>query len=80
MKREPISVIIATASKFVIFLSFAGFNEKKLNHKGKFILKIMEKNDLDEDTTTSVEAELELISKPEVNLNSSINENIISLE
>lgn len=40
----------------------------------------MEKNDLDEDTTTSVEADLELISKPELNFNSSIHENIISLE
>jgi hypothetical protein len=40
----------------------------------------MEKNELDEDTTTSVEAELDLISKPEMNFNSSVDENIISLE
>lgn len=38
------------------------------------------KDELDEDTTTSVEVELELISKPEVTLNSSIDENIISLQ
>lgn len=38
------------------------------------------KDELDEDTTTSVECELELISKPEVTFNSSIDENIISLQ
>jgi hypothetical protein len=40
----------------------------------------MDKTELDEDTTTSVEVELELISKPELSFNSSIDENIISLE
>lgn len=38
------------------------------------------KDELDEDTTTSVETELELISKPEQNFNSSIDENIITLQ
>lgn len=38
------------------------------------------KNELDEDTTTSVEVDLDLISKPEQTYNSSIDENIISLE
>lgn len=41
----------------------------------------MEKKDeADEDTTTSVEVELELISKAEQNPNSSIDENIISMQ
>lgn len=38
------------------------------------------RDEQDEDTTTSIEVELDLISKPEVMLNSSIDENIISLE
>lgn len=41
---------------------------------------IEKKDELDEDTTTSVDAELELISKPEVTFDSSIDENIISLK
>jgi hypothetical protein len=40
----------------------------------------MENLEITEDTTTSNEAEPELISKPEVNFKSSIEENIISLE
>lgn len=41
----------------------------------------MERNELEEDTTTSVENEpVDLISKPEQNFNSSIDENIISLQ
>lgn len=38
------------------------------------------KDELEEDTATSVEAEPDLISKPEQNFNSSIDENIISLQ
>lgn len=41
----------------------------------------MEKRDeLEEDTTTSVEVEPDLISRPELTLNSSIDENVISLQ
>lgn len=40
----------------------------------------MQKDEIEEDTTTSVEVELDLISKPELQPNSLIEENIISLE
>lgn len=38
------------------------------------------KDEMEEDTATSMELELELISKPEQKPNSSIDENIISLQ
>jgi hypothetical protein len=38
------------------------------------------KDKMDEDTTTSVELELDLISKPEISYKSQIKDNIISLQ
>jgi hypothetical protein len=40
----------------------------------------MYRQDEDEESTTSVEVELDLISKPEMTLDSSVDENITSLE
>ena len=63
---------VAFKTFFTFHKNFAKLRQKK---------RIMEKKDeLEEDTTTSVEGELELISKPEVTFNSSIDENIISLQ